>query len=142
MLPAHVAAARCAGVNPAGGHGVSPVTTSRNAIMKRIVAGAAAFTLILGWAAASAQTPPSPPAQGGAAAIESGISKNPGLGQDKPKEQTSVAESNAVGSLGEKADQASMPPAMAKDCIKNPGECSEPLTTGTTQPPGMPEQSK
>ena len=107
--------------------------------MKPILLGAAA-ALLFGLTAAAAQTAP---AQGSATgSIESGIARNPGLGQDKPKEQTSIAESNAVGSLGEKADQASMPPAMAKDCIKNPGECSEPLTTGTTQPPGMPEQSK
>ena len=107
--------------------------------MKPFLLGAAA-ALLFGLTAASAQTPPAPPAQGsGTTAIESGIAKNPGLGQDKPKEQTSIAESNAVGSLGENADKSSMPPAMAKDCIKNPGECSEPLTTGTTP---LPQQSK
>ncbi len=74
--------------------------------------------------------------------IESGASKNPGLGQDKPKEQTSVSESNAVGSLGANADQKSMPPAMMKDCQKNPAECSEPLTTGAAQQPPLPQQSK
>ncbi len=74
--------------------------------------------------------------------IESGTNKNPGLGQDKPKEQTSVGESNAVGSLGTNADQKSMPPAMLKDCQKNPAECSEPLTTGAAQQPTLPQQSK
>jgi|SRR5215210_6223105 len=70
--------------------------------------------------------------------IQSGIEKNPGLGEDKPKEQVSPAESNAVGSLGVNADKKSMPPAMEKDCIKNPAECSEPQTT----PSPMPRLSK
>jgi hypothetical protein len=99
---------------------------------------------VLVGSAALAQTNPTSgaAAANGARAIESGIDKNPGLGQDKPKEQTSVAESNAVGSLGQGADQKSMPPAMMKDCTRNPAECSEPMTTGTTAQPGMPQQSK
>ncbi len=102
----------------------------------------AALGAVLLASAALAQTPSSPPAGGTSPAIQSGIDKNPGLGQDKPKEQTSIAESNAVGSLGAGADGKSMPPAMEKDCARNPAECSEPLTTGTTQTPGMPQQSK
>ena len=103
----------------------------------------AALGAVLFASAALAQTNTAPPPAGGTSpAIQSGIDKNPGLGQDKPKEQTSIAESNAVGSLGANADAKSMPPAMEKDCARNPAECSEPLTTGTTQTPGMPQQSK
>ena len=111
--------------------------------MKRIIATAALGAALLGSAALAQTNTGSTPAPGSVPpAVHSGIDKNPGLGQDKPKDQTSIAESNAVGSLGSNADQKSMPPAMEKDCTKNPGECSEPLTTGTTATPGMPQQSK
>ena len=73
----------------------------------------------------------------------SGISQNPGLGQDKPKEEIQAGESNAVTGLGANQAGQSAPAAMAKDCLKNPAECSQPVQTGTTSaPPGMPQQSK
>lgn len=113
---------------------------------------AALGALLIGSAALAQAPAGSAPPGGGTApaqapmgstapAVQSGIEKNPGLGQDKPKEQTSIAESNAVGSLGTNADQKSMPPAMEKDCARNPAECSDPLTTGATAP-GMPQQSR
>jgi hypothetical protein len=90
---------------------------------------------------ANAQTGSAP--SSGNDAVQSGISKNPGLGEDKPKERTSIGESNAVGSIGnQKAGEQAIAPALQKDCTRNPAECSEPLTTGATPTPGMPQQSK
>ena len=106
--------------------------------MKILIAAAVAGLLI---SVANAQTVGAP--SSGDAAVQRGITMNPGLGDEKPKEETSIGESNAVGSIGNRkaADQA-VAPALQKDCTKNPAECTEPLTAGTTQTPGMPQMSK
>ncbi len=65
--------------------------------------------------------------------LDSGIAKNADLGAVKAPSETSPSESNAVGGLGRNVDLNPLPPAMAKDCSKNPADCSDPQTTGSAQ---------
>ncbi len=100
----------------------------------RIVTLAVAFGLVSGSAAAQSDPGPNmtPPPAG--QTIESGIAKNPDLGQTKAPSATSPSESNAVGGLGANADKNAAPPAMLKDCQRNAADCSEPSATGTLPP--------
>ncbi len=100
----------------------------------RIVTLAVAFGLVSGSAAAQSDPGPNmtPPPAG--QTIESGIAKNPDLGQTKAPSATSPSESNAVGGRGGQAHQKAAPPALPKDCPRNAADCSEPSATGTLPP--------
>lgn len=94
---------------------------------------------------AVAQTNPNPAGGPGRSidpVIESGVDKNPGLGEAQPRGEKPVGESYSTSGVGESHPRNSIAPGVTKDCTKDPTGCAEPPTTGALPPPPLPQQSK